>query len=311
MSLRQGRFKKCSIDPYLLEEVAVTIYPRLKQCLELYYQQKITAAEMAALYVILFVKNTRKKLWLAGKMKSPLKLQKASYPLIELPKEILELSQYEQRKIAGRSILDLFCHNILSGIPLVVNQTLTAWHDGDLPLILLERIPLPKEVLEQQLKGERSVTMITKEKNLGQYVFGERDPLSFLIHDLQHAAKFYFHPKAYSSQVGFYRFIYPFMSDPKLLSLLQEDAQFKNEFEYAISDMNAYCLHLLKHINAAFREAEKETVGAKNIWFDYLNNEIKDGTLLKIFYHLYETNKLELEDALQVEHYFDQRSTDT
>jgi len=272
MSLRQGRFKKHSIPEGKLPDIGGKLYPAIQNLKDQYHNQQFSSAEFCAHYILLFVKETKGKLWLGSKRvnKPDPRIKKNDLP------EILRL-------------LDEYT---LRGIPEVVNETLILWDQKILPLNLLFTIPKPLDVLKEQMKGERSVTMITHEAGLKKYVLGERDPLSFLIHDLQHAFKFYSHPESFKGQIGFYRFIFELANNEELIKMMMADLQFKEEFEYAISDMNAYSLHLIKHLNNSFKEANKRLHIQNCLWKKYFSSKIHEERTKGAFQELYETNTL-------------------
>jgi hypothetical protein len=269
MSLRQGRFKKHSIPEEKLNLIGLKLYPEILSLKEKYLGKEIGPAEFCAHYIILFVKQTRGNLWLGAKR-----------------------NKSNTMRNSDSEVLNLFENYTLRGIPEVVNETILMWHQKIIPLNLLFHIPKPLDVLREQMKGERSVTMITSELGLTKYVLEERDPLSFLIHDLQHAYKFFSHHESYRGQIGFYNFIFDLAKDEQLLKMMNADEQFKNEFEYAISDMNAYSLHLIKHLNNSFKEANKRLEIRQCLWRNYYLSKIKEEKTKIAFEELYTSNHL-------------------
>jgi len=111
------------------------------------------------------------------------------------------------------------------------------------------RIPTPLEVLEQQKVGRRCVTLFTEKKRLEKFVLGDRDPLSFTMHDLIHADHFY-HSSCFQGQLGFYGLLDFCLKQNHFEKHLQID-EFAHELDYLISDMNAYAVHLMKCLKAA------------------------------------------------------------
>jgi hypothetical protein len=281
MSLRQGRFKKHSISEDKLSSIGLKLYPAILSLKDKYLKEEIGPAEFCAHYIILFVKQTRGNLWLGSKRNRSNTIRKNESEALNL------LENYNLR-----------------GIPEVVNETILMWHQKILPLNLLFHIPKPIDVLMEQMKGERSVTMITSEIGLTKYVLEERDPLSFLIHDLQHAYKFFSHHESYKGQIGFYNFIFDLAKDEKLLKMMNADEQFKNEFEYAISDMNAYSLHLIKHMNNSFKEANKRLRLSQCLWRNYYLSKIKDEKTKLAFEELYKLNHLPSDLSPLIQEFF-------
>ena len=93
-------------------------------------------------------------------------------------------------------------------IPIFVNECLLRWSVGLRPLVLLDRLATPMELLEMQADGRRCVTCFCTQAELGRewvdsYApFAVKDALHFMIHDLQHMEKFVA-PAYYCEQIGF------------------------------------------------------------------------------------------------------------
>ncbi len=90
------------------------------------------------------------------------------------------------------------------------------------------------------------MTVLLKETEIDHYILGERDHLSFIMHDLIHADHFFHDNQMGKGQVGFYRQMRSWIKAQHFHQLLLENADFKSSFEYLISDMNAHCVHLWK-----------------------------------------------------------------
>jgi hypothetical protein len=81
-------------------------------------------------------------------------------------------------------------------------------------------------------------------------VLGERDPLSFVLHDLIHAQHFFKDPQMARVQTGFSRLMREIARLPEVARLLRTDAIFEREFSYGATDMNSHGAHLLKYLKA-------------------------------------------------------------
>lgn len=148
--------------------------------------------------------------------------------------------------------LQIWSTNIFRGLPLSVHRSLLAWHQGFYPLHLCEHIPTTEEVLHWQTRGERCVTCVTDEALLATHILNERDPLSFVLHDLIHADHFFEDPVMAQVQVGFSRLMKQLIETTEVQSLRQQDETFCREFDYGATDMNSHGAHLLKYLKAIF-----------------------------------------------------------
>jgi hypothetical protein len=96
---------------------------------------------------------------------------------------------------------------------------------------------------------------------LDALVLGERDPLSFLLHDLVHAYKMFSNPYLFNGQVGFCRAMLRLYADQtalaELQSLLEADEKFADAYDYLISDMNSHPKHLFFYFKAILINAFK------------------------------------------------------
>jgi hypothetical protein len=171
-----------------------------------------------------------------------------------------ELTLWEKEKLQNVSSEELFLNYNLRGVPEAVNRTMINWAQAKWDLQLLTYIPIPRELLKLQVKKCRCITLITSPLEIDQLVFSARDPLSFVIHDLQHADQFFSHEESLKGQLGFYYLINEIYDRPEIKKSLKENNQFKNEFEYVVSDMNAYVIHLFKSLKSAFAKLDSDLV---------------------------------------------------
>ncbi len=243
-SSRAGRFKKKLVSIETLKLEAPLIEAGLAPLLSLHRQKNITDAELCSLYAILYLSTRYPKAWLGAK-RPALKIPHAlNFPVRNLPFKFEENIQKRLPETLG----DIFNFFALKSTPQTVNRSLLHWSTGTYPLILMFNIPQPEDVLEQQKHGRRCVTLQTK--NFHQFVLGERDPLSFTMHDLIHADHFFFHNECYEGQISLYWFLDHCMKEGHFKELMG-NPDFKYELEYLISDMNAYAIHSLKCLKSA------------------------------------------------------------
>jgi hypothetical protein len=254
ISSRAGRFKKKLVSHETLKLEAPAIEAGLAPLLTLYRQKSITEAELCSLYVILYLSTRYPKAWLGAKRPSLAITHEMNFPVKNIPFKF----EGNIEKRLPETLGDIFNSFALKSTPETVNRSLLSWSTGSYPLILLFHIPRPEEVLEQQKMGKRCVTLLTKD--LHKFVLGERDPLSFTMHDLIHADHFYYHNECFEGQLSLYWFL-DFCMKAGHFDELMENEDFKWELEYLISDMNAYAVHSLKCLKAAliFYHPEKES----------------------------------------------------
>ena len=246
VSSRAGRFKKKLVSLQELELEAPKVAARLKPILELFTQGKISAAEATAYYIIIILSHRFPKTWLGSK-KAPTGIEhgmRAPWKLLDLEANVIE-------RLRGlESLGEIFDQFALKSTPLPVNRALLSWSAGTYPLELMFSIPSPLEVLAQQVQGRRCVTALTTEARLKSYVLGERDALSFTMHDLIHADHFYHSPVSYQGQLGFYGLLELCLKEDHFRDLCGSK-EFQWELDYFISDMNAYAVHLMKCLKSA------------------------------------------------------------
>jgi len=163
----------------------------------------------------------------------------------------LPVSSYE--KILNQQItVYRFLNRIrFRGIPDSAQMALLKWLDNQYPLTLMFHVPSATEVFELQKQGGRCISFFKRACELTEF-HHHRDTLSFTVHDLIHAHEFYANPQRARQQIGFYHWLDTIKNNPELLKLQTESAEFLERWEYVLSDMNSYCGHLLKTLNAAF-----------------------------------------------------------
>ncbi|MBC7466656.1 MAG: hypothetical protein H7256_11750 [Bdellovibrio sp.] len=117
------------------------------------------------------------------------------------------------------------------------------------PLIVTEHEPEPFELFQIQIGGKRVITFNENYQQWATKLYGTRDPLSFILHDLIHADHFLKDEKIHQSQIGFYKLMDKIKNDSQLEKLFLK-MKFKSGFEYIISDMNAHPVHLFQTLRA-------------------------------------------------------------
>lgn len=254
MKNRSGSYKKVLIAEGLLGPQRIT----LTKNIELITHLPISNFELCTLYILLFLRVRHPKNWLQ---------KKSNYHSTANEKKLLDfiplefnLTDWEKEKLKDVSFHDLFKFYNLKGIPLAVNRTMTNWGHGLWKIELLTHIPSPRELLRMQVHNTRCITLTTKPEDIDRLVLSARDPLSFVLHDLHHADHFFNQDDSLKGQLGFYSLVESIYDRPLLKKTLKEDKQFKLEFEYVVSDMNAYVIHLFKCLKSAFNRTDAQKI---------------------------------------------------
>lgn len=257
---RSQGYKKKMVDEKWLIEEARFLRPYFER-----FENQLSGADLLAAIIIAYLNYRYPKNWLQSQQQSP----SISFgpPLKDLG---LKLSPNILKRISPQdSIGSVISSFTFMATPLAVNHALQKYALKQYPLILMKNIPSPKEVLLQQAQGKRCVTYFTNEGQMNHLVLGERDPLSFLMHDLIHADHFFHESNIKQGQIGFYRQVLNLLEKGSLNSVYQED-----RFEYLISDMNAYCVHLWKGLKSIALEHFDDIL-------DYLEADLETKDVLR------------------------------
>ena len=253
MKNRSGSYKKILIAEGLLGPNRLTLIKNI----DLMINQEIKSFELCTLYILLFLRIRHPKNWLQKKTNfTPIPNEKRLLDII--PDDFL-LNPWEKEKLKDLCAKDLFTHFNLKGIPQAVNRTILNWANGNWNIELLTHIPSPRELLRMQVKNTRCITLTVNPNEIDQLVLSTRDPLSFVLHDLHHADQFFNQDESLKGQLGFYFLVNQIYDKPQLKKTLKEDLKFKSEFEYVVSDMNAYVIHLFKCLKSAFIRSDAQS----------------------------------------------------
>ena len=134
-----------------------------------------------------------------------------------------------------------------------VPAALAAWLEGSWPLTLCERIPGPAEVLAMQAAGTRPVTVLSAWPRLLAPVLGKPNAFAFMIHDLEHAWKFFHDPDMQQAQQAFFRQLSEAVAAGRFGEYLP-DSQFAAKFDYVSSDMNTHTMHASQYLRSILVE---------------------------------------------------------
>jgi hypothetical protein len=265
--------------------------------------KELSPMDFTTLYLLLFLRIRSPKNYLQQKSKQS-SLHSLPKLLDIIPNEF-ELTDWEKTKLENISGLELFLNFSLKGFPLSINRSMINWYEKKWDIVLWSKIPSAKELLFMQVENKRVLTLIQMPDKLFTHILGKRDPLSFALHDLMHADHFFNNEESVKGQLGFYHLVSKIYDDVDLSALCEKNKLFKEEFDYVVSDMNAYIIHMLKSFKSCFSRANEDFLflnlidklnienHIKNLLIK-INNEdltIDEELALKLFF---ESNKKEL-----------------
>ena len=274
-SSRAGRFKKRLVGPEALLLEAPILHRRISLLRSWFEESKISDKEFVALSIIATLSHRFPTTWVGSKLPEALRTPSLGFPVSSIP---WELDPKILNRLKGHGTLgEVLSRFTLRSTPLSVNRTLLAWGSDEYQLRLFFHIPRPREVLDQQVKGERCVTVLIRESEISKYILGERDHLGFTLHDLIHADHFFKDNIHYQGQVDFYRLLHSAMMAGDFDEALRNE-EFEREFEYLISDMNAYPIHLMKCLKSALEHYSPENRNYFEDWIkrNALSDDLKE-----------------------------------
>jgi hypothetical protein len=220
-------------------------------------------AERTALYILNHLQQRFPDQWLGG--------GRSSAQSLPFQLHGMTVTENQKRRIGGIATLaELVEHFSFRSIARDSHLGLLGYLQERYPLILLDHIPQPEEMLEIQCEGKRFVTLLLGEEWQKCQIGRHDGACEFLLHDLEHAHKFFGEPHTYIGQVKFFRKIKAAHQKGYFADALT-DPQFQSEFHYLISDMNSHPLHLLKYLkaivlNALLRRTKQNKIDLDGYW---------------------------------------------
>lgn len=195
-------------------------------------------------------------------------------------KVMLRITKYDVK-----TLFDVVNSFNLHSVPMTARNTLVNWYLGKYNLnLFVNQIPSSREVLRLQAQAKRCVSLIADKINC--LVLNERDPLSFLIHDLVHAYKMFSNEYLMKGQVGFYKAVVKLYNNSVTKDFLDNmclnDEVFKDEFDYLIADMNSHPRHLFYYFKAILINGFKRKVKLEK-------NEFLSGDSLREFNYIFDS----------------------
>lgn len=151
------------------------------------------------------------------------------------------------------ALLELLERHQFRGVIPNVTRALAAWLRCEWPLRLSEAIPSAGEVLRMQARGERPVTLIARHPRMLQPVLRRENAFTFMVHDLEHAYKFFHDGHSHAAQRAFFACIAR-RCDAGEFDAFLGDGDFAAKFDYLASDMNTHVMHSLQYLRAILIE---------------------------------------------------------
>ena len=296
----KGGYRPVLVDSACLEKESKSLHSSMQLLLKLHADKELSDQDAVAFYIISYLNERYPNQFLenfnpiaTSDQRSPLTKTSLDYTgLISLQNKNFE-SKLEKFKF--RSLFDIVNNFNLHSIPYSARFTLVNWYLlNHFKLVLkIDSIPSSEKVLEMQANGERVVSLMTQ--NINELVMGERDALSFLLHDLVHAYKMFSCEILRKGQIGFSRAMMKILKDKMgrqlIDDLVQNDPKFSDAFDYLISDMNSHPKHLFYYFKAILVEGFK---------FKYkMSDSVLDGQPLQNFIDTFDVflEILEMNDA--------------
>ncbi len=269
---------------------------------------EMSAAEFTFGFVLRELYSRNGHGWLGSKRPAELLINRTSTDqlnwLTSFGIEVSERVQLRLREVS--SPVQLLERFQLKGVGLDSHLGLLGWLKGHYPLQLRQNIPSPEEMLLTQCRGERIVTWLSGPQWEGRPIDRHAGPFEFLLHDLEHAHKFFGDPISHSGQVAFFKKL---SSSQHHFQKWLEDPLFVKDFNYLKSDMNSHPVHLLKYLKAIVMTAALRQTQQDHIDLDWFWNELFSAWQLsdlefKSALRLNNPGLENAQDQVQIAHYF-------
>jgi len=213
----------------------------------------VQSADLCARYILAHLARR----WPARWLSSPRRNFSSGSPgqlVAELKAAAIDLTFRQEHRLATLdSVEELFRAYYFRGVALDSHEGMVGWIEGRYPLTLLLDVPTPNEMLAYQCLGRRYVTLPLRECDQLRPHGRHADACDFLLHDLEHAHKFFADAEIHRGQVRFFRALQ--ISLPAFAQW-EEDSTFVKDLDYLKSDMNSHPVHLVKFLKAIVLSAE-------------------------------------------------------
>jgi hypothetical protein len=218
-------------------------------------------AEICARYILLHLHARHPAQWLSGPRLKP-KDRPPGPALAQLEELGISLSRKQREKLQPLTgIKEIIQYFFFRGVVLDSSEGLAGWLEERYPLRLRLDIPSPDEMLAIQCQGLRYVTLLLEDEQQFQNYGRHQDACDFLLHDFEHAHKFYVDRQTHLGQVRFFQALSRTLSS---FALWDNDPAFGKDLDYLKSDMNSHPVHLLKYLKAVVLSAEMRRTGLRH-----------------------------------------------
>jgi hypothetical protein len=247
-TLRRNRFKPLIFSSATRVAIVDSFLDELGPYLKAWREGQLESFMMVGIYWVLLIKNLRPRDYKVGQTPwaADLKLdsdQNDAFSLWSVP-------------LSYR----------LRSCPLGAHAIFYKWFKKEVDLVVTEQLPTSVDVLNLQCEGSRFVTLVTDPELFISEIEG-RDPLSFLLHDLVHADKFFSKFLLSHDQVNYFIELKARYQSGEFNELLKQQ-EFNKKFDYLISDMNSHPEHMKAYLNHIILEAQNTSF--RSTGFDVL-----------------------------------------
>lgn len=233
-------------------DLSSSIVPQLTQLSSRWRTGELDAALFTALYFLCWQIARHGRSWAARKSRYDAKPQQGDY-LTALE----SLAPGALREVC----LDLLQRYTFRGVRLEAPAALCQWLKGVWPLTFCTDVPSPRAVLAMQARGTRPVTVITEFPAMFAPVHDKADAFHFLIHDLEHAHRFFEDDESHLAQRRLADVLMAELNGARFDPYLG-DPLFRAKFDYLIADMNTHVAHALHYLRAILIEFHLRQEGA-------------------------------------------------
>jgi len=243
--------KKLRISTDKLSLEGPVLGPLISPFFKQWREKKLSNPELVGLIILTYLWQRKGDHFLS----SPFKPSLCERSISSVRLKDFSFTTIWPEKIWRRLAPDITLYELVSqfafyGIPVSINRALTRWFESAYPLELWTNVPTPEQLLKIQTEGLRGVTVFEDEKYLSQMINPLRDPFEFILHDLEHADRFFLDPNNQRGQMGFFKKLHNFWKHSDLQRMYAEDSTFQHEFDYLMADMNSYSVHMLQYMKA-------------------------------------------------------------
>lgn len=217
-------------------------------------------AEICTRYLLLHLHARQPARWLSSPRASGARLNGGL--LSELAALGVELSHRQRERLGGfTDVCELFRGFFFRGVVLDSHEGMVGWLEKRYPLCLRVDMPSPDEMLAAQCDGVRFVTLLIDGPAQFQTYGRHADACEFMLHDFEHAHKFFGDEKSFRGQLRFFRAL---RASILAFERWNNDRQFVKDLDYLKADMNSHPVHLIKYLKAVVLSAEMRATGLRH-----------------------------------------------